>query len=111
MFPNEDLEKFRPDLIYIHTSSQNLMEFPELTDTKAAIEKKLERQYAHFEQMWDRLRDVYHCPVIQNNFERAYYRLLGNKDVSDLHGKTNFTERLNQPMYEYARDGGGLIYQ
>lgn len=104
MFPNEELERFRPDLIYVHTSSRNLTEFPELTDTKAAIEEKLERQYTHFEQMWDRLRSVYHCPVIQNNVERPYYRLLGNKDVSDLHGKTNFTERFNQRMYEYARD-------
>ncbi|MCD8209127.1 MAG: HAD-IIIC family phosphatase, partial [Bacteroidales bacterium] len=46
---------------------------------------------------------VYHCPIIQNNFEYPFYRLLGNRDASDIHGATNYITRLNQKFYEYAQ--------
>ena len=44
------------------------------------------------------------CPIIQNNFEYPYYRILGNKDSIDIHGKTNFVIRLNALFSEYARN-------
>lgn len=28
--------------------------------------------------MWDRLNEIYDCPVIQNNFELPLFRTLGN---------------------------------
>ncbi len=31
-----------------------------------------------------------------------FYRLLGNKDASDIHGKINFLTRLNMEFYDYA---------
>ena len=32
------------------------------------------------------------------------YRLMGNKDASDVHGKVNFLNRLNEKIYEYAQN-------
>lgn len=52
--------------------------------------------------MWDHLATVYHCPVIQNNFELPYYRVLGNREVSDIHGNVNYIMRLNMEFSEYA---------
>ncbi len=63
----------------------------------------LSEQFAHFETMWQKAAETYKCPVIQNNFEQPFYRLLGNRDVWDEHGKTNFVSRLNQKFYEYAQ--------
>lgn len=104
MFDNPELQEFRPDIIFIHTSGRNITMFPEsVTCSADEVNDALEQQYAHFEQMWDRLAEVYHCPIIQNNFEMPSYRLLGNSDAWDIHGRINFITRLNCKFYEYAQ--------
>lgn len=104
MFENPELEEFKPDIIFIHTSSRNLDFFPENVGcTQSEMDSALEEQYEHFEQMWEKLSETYHCPIIQNNFEMPSYRLLGNSDAWDIHGKINFITRLNCKFYEYAQ--------
>lgn len=104
MFPNEELEQFAPDLIIIHTSSRNLTAYPGLTDSEAEAEQLLLEQYRHFEGMWDRLLSVYRCPIIQNNFEFPPYRLMGNLEATDCHGKVYFISELNRLVHGYARN-------
>jgi FkbH-like protein len=103
MFPNAALEKFKPDIIYICTSNRNVLRYPELTDEKNTVGQLLHEEYYKFSGMWERLAKVYHCPVIQNNMEMPFYRLMGNKEVSDIHGKVNFLTRLNMMFCEYAQ--------
>lgn len=104
MFDNPELMSFGPDLIFIHTSNRNITDYPALSDSKEQVEEKLETQYRHFEMMWDKLFASYHCPVIQNNFEYPFYRLLGNKEASDFRGKIRFLTKLNEKFYEYAEN-------
>lgn len=103
MFDNPELAEFAPDLIYIHTSNRNIISYPSMQDDRAAVDVLLDSQYRHFEVMWEKLGAVYHCPVIQNNFEFPSYRLLGNQDAVDFHGKINFLTELNRKFYEYAQ--------
>lgn len=103
MFDNPELSEFAPDLIYIHTSNRNITAYPALQDTKESVEELLTAQYQHFEVMWEKLRETYHCPIIQNNFEFPFYRLLGNQDAVDFHGKINFLTELNRKFYAYAQ--------
>lgn len=63
----------------------------------------LENEYERFQSIWKSLAERYHCPIIQNNFEMPYYRLLRNRDVYDIHGTTNFLERLNRLFNQYAQ--------
>ncbi len=102
MFDNAELAAFKPDLIFIHTSTRNITDFPTVRDTAEGVEAKLAAQYEHFEAMWRRIAEAYRCPVIQNNFELPFYRLLGNRDAWDARGKCNFVSRLNQKLYDYA---------
>lgn len=104
MFDNAELQEFAPDMIYIHTSNRNVQEYPELSDTAEAVEALLDKSYRHYEVMWDKLQESYHCPIIQNNFEYPFYRLLGNKEASDIHGRISFLNRLNERFYQYARE-------
>lgn len=104
MFENQELEKFQPDIIYIHTNNRNISRYPRMSDGREAVDELLEQEYLRFVQMWDRLDKIYACPIIQNNFEYPYYRLLGNKDASDFHGRTNFITRMNMKFYEYAQE-------
>lgn len=101
MFGTE-LEEFSPDLIFVHTSRRNITDLPQAGDTQDAVNGKLDAAYARFETMWERLRERFRCPVIQNNFELPFYRLLGNRDAWDYRGHTNFITRLNARFYEYA---------
>ena len=105
IFPNPELEDFKPDFIYIHTSSRNLTGFEfSMTSSAAEIDATLENEFSRFVQMWETLEEKYNCPIIQNNFEMPFYRLLGNTDASDIHGKINFITRLNLKFYEYAQN-------
>lgn len=104
VFGTEELDKFAPDIIYIHTSWRNIERFPCMADTKEQVSVLLDREYHRFAQMWERLNDKFHCPIIQNNFDRPNYRLLGNRDIWDYRGKSNYISRLNQLFYEYAQE-------
>lgn len=103
MFPNEELQMLKPDVIYIHTSNRNVTAYPEPADAMVDVDKLLEQEYARFTVMWDALRTTYHCPIIQNNFDYPFYRLMGNQDAADIHGRVNFITRLNLKFYEYAQ--------
>ena len=102
MFGTPELDAFHPDVIYIHTNWRNIEHFPTTSDTPAQVDEMLEAEYSRFETMWQALAQKFSCPVIQNNFDRPNYRLMGNRDVWDVRGRTNFISRLNQKFYAYA---------
>lgn len=103
MFDNPELESFQPDLIFIHTTSRNITEAPlPLSASEQEVRDALERQFSHFSQMWERLHEVYHCPIIQNNFELPSTRLMGNRDAWDCHGMVWFIQELNRKFGQYA---------
>lgn len=104
MFDNPLLSSFAPDLIYIHTSNRNVTGWPSMQDSEERVEELLEEQYEHFRVMWGKIAKTYHCPVIQNNFEYPFYRLLGNQEAVYLQGRISFLNRLNEKFYQYARE-------
>ncbi len=104
MFDLPELVQFQPELIFIHTTTRNITEAPlPLSASDAEVEDALDRQTAHFTQMWEHLRETYHCPIIQNNFELPSYRLMGNRDAWDKHGMVWFVEEMNRRFGDYAR--------
>lgn len=102
MFPNPVLEEFSPDVIYIHTSNRNISDYPVISDSKEDVGQKLNAVLKKYEGLWQHIADIYHCPIIQNNFELPFYRLMGNKDVADYRGRVNFISKLNLLFSEYA---------
>ena len=102
MFDNPELVAFAPDLVFIHTSFRNLKTLPTVRDSQGDVEALLAQTYEHYEAMWQKIEHTYHCPIIQNNFEQPFYRLLGNKDVADYRGAAHFVHNLNTKLYDYA---------
>ena len=102
MFGTPELDAFHPDIIYIHTTWRNITDFPTTQSSADEIDSMLDAQYQHFLTMWQKLSQKFHCPIIQNNFDRPNYRLMGNRDIYDPHGRSNFISRLNQLFYQYA---------
>lgn len=106
VFENAVLDAFLPDFIYIHTSNRNILNYPVMENTPEEVEEMLLSEYHRFYSMWERLKEKYGCPIIQNNFEMPFYRLMGNKEAFDIHGKIYFLTRLNLLFYEYAQSAG-----
>lgn len=104
VFHNAELEEFAPQIIYIHTTNRNITEYPKISDSAEAIDELIKNEVQKFTTMWTKLEEKYHCPIIQNNFEMPLYRIMGNKEASDIHGKINFINRLNEEFYKYARE-------
>lgn len=103
MFPNPELEAFRPDIIYLCTCVRNIPVWPELRDGEAAVAEKREGVLERFRGLWTRLAETYHCAVIQNNFEYPYFRLMGNMDAVDPRGRVAFVNELNRALADWAR--------
>ena len=103
VFENSELAAFHPDIIYVHTSYRNITKFPEINDLSETVDLLIANETEKFMRIWGSLTEKYHCPIIQNNFELPYFRLMGNREAYDIHGSVNFVGRLNERFYEYAR--------
>lgn len=103
VFDNPELEHFRPQVIWIHTSTRNINSMPDITDSENHIKDKLKQEEDKLLMMWEQLEKRYGCPIIQNNFERPLYRILGNQDIADEAGGSNFVFRLNDYIYRYKQ--------
>ena len=102
MFDNAELLEFAPDVIYICTCIRNLTQFPHPADSFEVIAQKKDAEVSKFVGLWDHLAGTYHATIIQNDFEYPFYRLMGNKDASDIHGRVNFVTEVNRAFYDYA---------
>ena len=60
LFDNKEFVNFKPDIIYIHTSMRNLSDDTVLDKLKI---------------VWAKIRELFSCSVIQNNFELPVYGL------------------------------------
>ncbi|MCI8756833.1 MAG: HAD-IIIC family phosphatase [Oscillospiraceae bacterium] len=103
MFGTQELLEFHPDIIFIHTSNRNIIQCPVSSDNAETVNALLETEYNRFAAMWEKLSTDYQCPIIQNNFEYPFWRLLGNADASFVSGRVNFITRLNLKFAEYAQ--------
>lgn len=110
-FPNEALDGFKPDLIYIHTSFRNIGQFPSLNSSKEEFENILNAEFSRLKNIWSAASQKYNCPIIQNNFDLPAERLLGNLDCSHQGGKVYFINSLNLKMSEYAQEHNAFYIQ
>jgi FkbH-like protein len=109
VFGSPELDNFKPDIIYIHTTSRNITMFPENTSASPeTVQECVQAQFDYFKQIWICLMQKFSCPVIQNNFELPLCRHSGNYDGWGYSGKAAFINRLNVMFSDYARKNNGF---
>ncbi len=109
VFGNPELDEFKPDIIFIHTTNRNLsLGLPDATFTPDDTNALIEKQFARFEAVWEKLKENFGCTVIQNNFDMPFYRLLGNRDGYDHRGVLRYINRLNDKFAQYAESHSGF---
>jgi FkbH-like protein len=104
LFENPDLWNFKPDIIFIDTTWRNVSQFPELMEAEADVEKRLRREMARFEPLWEKIHKELGALIIQNNFDLPHLRPLGNLEASESYCRVNFLLRLNAEFAAYARN-------
>jgi FkbH-like protein len=102
-FKNPTLSEFKPNIVFVHTTWQNISEFPELFEPEAEVERRVRREMARFESLWETIHSDLGSLIIQNNFDLPRLRPLGNLEVSQSFGRVNFVQRLNAEFANYAR--------
>ncbi len=103
VFDDGALADFAPDVLYIHTSSRNLKNWPTPQDSEASAREKCKAEYQHFEAVWQAAKK-WGCPVVQNNFELPRWRNFGNMDAWDRRGRVNHVRQLNEKLAQFARE-------
>lgn len=98
VFGSEKLDEFSPDVVYIHTSVRNILDWPNASDSDKTIESKLDELVSKYARMWDTLQSKYDCVIIQNNFEMLPYRILGNMDSVLATGRQYYIEEANRRL-------------
>lgn len=102
IFENKELDEFKPEIIYIHTTSKNISQYPHASNTKEQTETLINDTYKKFESVWESLQAKYNCPIIINNFEQLTYRIMGNADSYNPNGRNSFIRNLNEKIYKYV---------
>lgn len=109
LYNSDALAAFKPDFIYLHTTSRNITQLPMQGDSDEAVDLLLESQYSRLKSLWEKAAADYGCTVIQNNFELPSYRVQGNREASDRRGSVNFITRLNLMIADYAAEHTGFF--
>ncbi len=110
VYDPRSLIEFRPDIVYIHTSCQNIPPLSSGT-TEAELEAQVGSQLARFRAIWNSIDHNLSCQVIQNNFELPPYAILGNMDATSSGGYSRFLMRLNEAFADEAIRRPKLLIQ
>jgi FkbH-like protein len=103
VFRNPRLWEFRPDLVFVHTTWQNISRFPELLAAEEQVEELVHGEMKRFGRFWDTIHNELNAMVVQNNFDFPRSRPLGNLEASESFGRIHFLQRLNAEFARYAR--------
>ena len=103
LFGNDELGKFNPDIIYIHTTNKNIIKYPGPKDSSEDVDILLSSEIQKYKSIWSSL-SKFDCAIIQNNFDYTENRNLGNLDCYNVHGKTYFINKLNDKFSFNARE-------
>ncbi len=106
----QSLIDFRPDLVYIHTTCQNVPPLSPRTN-EAELADQVTMQVIRFRAIWDAIERHLACQIIQNNFELPPYAIFGNMDATGSAGQSRFLMRLNEAFAEEANRRPKLLIQ
>ena len=100
--PSKKLKAFKPQIIYIHSSTVNIEEFPTVGSSPKQVAKLINKTFNKYKSIWVALAKKFNCTIIQNNFEYIPFSSLGNLESTKIYGKINFLTKLNLKFFEQS---------
>jgi len=107
--PSRKLKTFKPQIIYIHSTTANIEEFPKIGSNPKQVEKLINKTFSKYKSIWSTLTKEFNCTIIQNNFEYVPFSSLGNLESTKVYGKINFLTKLNLKFFEQSDKIKNLI--
>jgi len=111
MSPSDELNAFKPDIIYLHTSRVNLKIFRVSRDFAADNEKfsVIDQELELLTSAWKSLSEKFDCWIIQNNFDLPPHQSLGNAELTDVIGWNFVISELNQRLVAESRTFDNVV--
>jgi FkbH-like protein len=91
----EAIVAFEPHLVYVHTSTRNIEQWPALQSTEAELLDCVTAEIGRFKEIWQAIDERLGCDLIQNNFDPYPTAVLGNLDAVLPGGRGRFITELN----------------
>jgi len=107
--PSRKLKTFKPQIIYIHSTTANIEEFPKIGSNPKQVGKLINKTFSKYKSIWSTLTKKFNCTIIQNNFEYVPFSSLGNLESTKVYGKINFLTKLNLKFFEQSDKIKNLI--
>ena len=107
--PSKKLKAFKPQIIYIHSTTVNIEEFPAVGSNLKQVKKLINKTFNRYKSIWNSLSKEFNCTIIQNNFEYMPFSSLGNLESSKAYGKINFITKLNLKFFEQSNVMKNLV--
>ncbi len=107
----EAIADFKPNLIYIHTCSLNIKEFPPSSCAEADFHSYVDGELGRYRAIWNSLQKAVGCQIVQNNFDLPTNSILGNLDAVSPGGATRFINELNREFALEAAKQSRLAIQ
>ena len=65
VFGNKELDEFNPDIIYIHTTNRNILNYPTMFDNENEINNLIDNEYKKYEMIWNKLFQKFNATIIK----------------------------------------------
>ena len=99
------LHRFRPDFVLILASWRDLGRRPQVSDGREQVTRRVEEEVARWTSLWEIARRQLGCQIIQSNFARPAWRVMGNLDASHPAGLSRFITLVNLALTDVAAPG------
>ena len=100
IFPSDELLKFNPEVIYIHSSAYNIKTWPELTDPTSRVEELISNELSKYNEIFVAIKNKFRATVVVNNFEFQKTTPGGHWETTAPGGSVRFISKLNEKFVE-----------
>jgi FkbH-like protein len=102
LFKSPGLWNFKPDIVFVHTTWQNVSRYPDLMQSDADVDALIRSTMNRFGAFWSKIHNGLGALIIQNNFDLPRQRPLANLDSSAAFGRVRFLHCLNEEFARFA---------
>jgi FkbH-like protein len=96
------LHTFKPDILFLAPNRRSLGRRPEIGDTPARVDELVKAEVSDWFSLWHAAHEQMGCQIIQNNFEPAPSRSLGNHEMRHHAGFSRFIAEINLALQDAA---------
>jgi FkbH-like protein len=100
--PNDVVDAFRPQIVFIATSACDVARRPSLLGDQFEVSSLLQAEISDWQRLWIRANKRWGATIIQNTFEVTPYDPFGHFSIRHPSSSSTWLRKLNASMTENA---------